>query len=476
MANEKILNTRIQLKYGTLSEWQAGKFNKTEYLKKGELAIVTLGPDVETQHPADTTNQHPLLFKVGTGEHYFDALPWASALAADVYDWAKKASPDWNDFPEIPGAKFGITVEVTGSGNAITGASWNAATKTLTLTKGETFLKASEFVDTTYEAGTKLELKGTTFNHEATTRTDTSDTANAEFGKAIEVIDSVTSDETGHITAVNKKTITLPTPEKVILPTVNDNETKGQVVVEVDQTDGAIDVKRKAIDVNYDSASRKIQLKVGGDLIGDGFDASDFIKDGMIKTVELVDVNDKNVTGKFLKITWNTPELDDDDVITYVDLTTLIDVYTAGDGIDIDGKVISHADTSSVTNVAKTDRTYISGIEFDEFGHVTKVETGVETDQELPVVNDGKFTVSGTGYLTGSGSMTANQEGNTSATLDLTDAAKEKIDNAIQEVTAGVGIKATRTGTTVNLEVVGKGETDDDGNEVVWIFDCGGAQ
>ena len=50
----------------------------------------------------------------------------------------------------------------------------------------------------------------------------------------------------------------------------------------------------------------------------------------------------------------------------------------------------------------------------------------------IPTVNDGQFTVSGTGYLTGSGSMTANQAGNTTASLDLTAEAKALLDNAVQ--------------------------------------------
>lgn len=52
----------------------------------------------------------------------------------------------------------------------------------------------------------------------------------------------------------------------------------------------------------------------------------------------------------------------------------------------------------------------------------------------MPTVNDGKFTVSGTGYLTGSGSMTANQAGDTTANLDLTQTAKDKIDNAMPKL------------------------------------------
>ena len=136
----------------------------------------------------------------------------------------------------------------------------------------------------------------------------------------------------------------------------------------------------------------------------------------------------------------------------------------------------SHEAIAAPTKTAGSGRTYLTGVTTDGYGHITGYTTNTETDQDLPVVNDGQFTVSGTGYLTGSGSMTANQATNTTANLDLTSATKKKIDEAIQKVTAGIGIKATKTGTTVNLEVVGKGETDDDGNEVVWILDCGGAQ
>lgn len=83
MANEKILNTRIQLKYDSLFNWNASTFK----LKAGEVAIATLGETKdESTH---TSGQHPVLFKVGTGNHTFAELPFVSALAADVYAWAK---------------------------------------------------------------------------------------------------------------------------------------------------------------------------------------------------------------------------------------------------------------------------------------------------------------------------------------------------------------------------------------------------
>lgn len=82
MANEKILNTRIQLKYDSLTNW----LKNDPTLLAGELAIVSLGHSQTTTTPDNGT--HPILFKVGPGK--FSTLPFASALAADVYGWAKQ--------------------------------------------------------------------------------------------------------------------------------------------------------------------------------------------------------------------------------------------------------------------------------------------------------------------------------------------------------------------------------------------------
>jgi hypothetical protein len=51
-----------------------------------------------------------------------------------------------------------------------------------------------------------------TINHDNVTRTDTSSSASPSFGGTFTVVDSVTSSVTGHITALNLKTVTLPTP------------------------------------------------------------------------------------------------------------------------------------------------------------------------------------------------------------------------------------------------------------------------
>lgn len=102
MVTEKIINTRIQLKYDTLENWNA---NPNLVLRKGEVGICAIpsgSSHLQTTPPA-------IMFKVGDGTTTFKALPWSSALAADVYAWAKKSAPDVNDFGDIiAAAKSGL--------------------------------------------------------------------------------------------------------------------------------------------------------------------------------------------------------------------------------------------------------------------------------------------------------------------------------------------------------------------------------
>ena len=86
MAIEKVLNTRIQLKYDSYTNWSS--INPT--LKSGEVAIAYLA---ESHTNIENSDTHPVMFKVGPGE--FNSLPWASALAADVHAWAKKSENDF---------------------------------------------------------------------------------------------------------------------------------------------------------------------------------------------------------------------------------------------------------------------------------------------------------------------------------------------------------------------------------------------
>lgn len=88
MANEifKELKTRIALKYNTYEYWTTGE-GKDYAPLKGEVCFCAIESKDQGAQTAPT-----VLFKVGVdGQTKFSALKWASALAADVYDWAKVA-------------------------------------------------------------------------------------------------------------------------------------------------------------------------------------------------------------------------------------------------------------------------------------------------------------------------------------------------------------------------------------------------
>lgn len=122
MAEEKILNTRIQLKYDSYENWNS----KNPTLLAGEIAIAKL-TTVAAVKPGENDTQAPVLFKVGPGA--FNSLPWVSALAADVYSWAKKTEEEfitwvneqiehptikWEDIEGIPTFENSVTTVSAG--------------------------------------------------------------------------------------------------------------------------------------------------------------------------------------------------------------------------------------------------------------------------------------------------------------------------------------------------------------------------
>lgn len=91
---EKILNTRILLKYDTLANWNA----TTTYLRKGEVAIATVASGTGEEAGSVATPQ--VLVKVGDGKTLFKDLPFITAKAGDVYSWAKEPTLLYKDLPE----------------------------------------------------------------------------------------------------------------------------------------------------------------------------------------------------------------------------------------------------------------------------------------------------------------------------------------------------------------------------------------
>ena len=105
MATEKIINTRLQLKYDTLANWQA--VENSFIPKAGELIIINVpaAAGVIASEPA-------ILFKVGNGTDVLSALPFTSGLAGDVHAWAKAAAKPTYTAAEISGLADFISGEI----------------------------------------------------------------------------------------------------------------------------------------------------------------------------------------------------------------------------------------------------------------------------------------------------------------------------------------------------------------------------
>ena len=112
---EKILNTRVQLRYDSLTNWET----QNPVLKKGEIALAT----VETA-TGGNYNVPTVLMKVGDGTSDFKTLKWVAAQASDVYTWAKQAN--------LPVVR--IDEEGKAAGNVISSVAWDATNGRITYT------------------------------------------------------------------------------------------------------------------------------------------------------------------------------------------------------------------------------------------------------------------------------------------------------------------------------------------------------
>ena len=134
----------------------------------------------------------------------------------------------------------------------------------------------------------------------------------------------------------------------VIIPAATVTGVKsGELVLGLDGTE-----LTSTLTLNYDSASSKIQLKGKNNALVSEIDATDFIKDGMLDSASVhtrkttegtttwtpalpqgVTEPSGTVDGTYIVLVWNT---DAGKSATFVNATSLVDIYTAGTGISID--------------------------------------------------------------------------------------------------------------------------------------------
>ena len=111
--SQKLIKTRVGLKYDTYANWtKKGTWSEGVFTAnasgsstydtgfkplKGEVIfyeIPTTNPNTDVNVTGINKAQTPpaVLFKVGDGTNFLKNLPWGSAIAADVYAWAKNQS------------------------------------------------------------------------------------------------------------------------------------------------------------------------------------------------------------------------------------------------------------------------------------------------------------------------------------------------------------------------------------------------
>ena len=213
--------------------------------------------------------------------------------------------------------------------------------------------------------------------------------------------------------------------------------------------------------------------------------ATDFIKDGMLENVELKAASveepiGEETEGTFLVFTFNT---DAGKEVINLDVTSLIDIYTAGNGINIDGKVVSiKRDASSEAFLTVgADGLKLSGVQNAINTAKTESQTAIDkVEASVGLATDGSFVApTGSNYTdTATSVMDAISKLDTQVKANETAIADTEA--AAISVVAGNGISVTGDGTEKTITAVAK--VDDPIIEVSAngigvkenaVFDCG---
>ena len=166
------------------------------------------------------------------------------------------------------------------------------------------------------------------------------------------------------------------------------------------------------LNLKYNSTTKKIQLLGVKNAVIAEVDASDFIKDGMVNTVSF------DPKSKALTITFNTDS--GKETIT-VDLSSLVDTYTAGNGIAIDKNAVS----------IKVDPTSEKFLSVDTAGvKISGVQSAIDAAKDAVVGEDTDTATSNTvhGAKAYAASLASNY---------ATAAQGKKADSALQSITKG---------------------------------------
>lgn len=290
---DRTINVQYKLRGDTLANLEA---KNAVYADREPVIVVT---------PADADGKKAVLLKIGDGVTEFKDLPYITALAGDVPEWAKAETKPEYEASEIKNIDTYITGKVQDTDTQY--KLEQDATDPHVL-----ILSAKALDDADYTELVRITTADTTY-----TAADKSVTVDAD-AKTIGV--NVSADEDNALELVEDGL-------KVVIPDA-----------------AVIDVVKKA--TANDGYIATYQVTVDGTAVGADINIP---KDYLVKSadIKVVTTADDPYTGaavgdKYIDFVVNTVEGTDNESHIYLSVQDLVDEYTPGDGIDIsDTNVIS---------------------------------------------------------------------------------------------------------------------------------------
>lgn len=225
-------------------------------------------------------------------------------------------------------------------GDGVKSATWTEATKTLHIINesGDTIDLNLSDVASASSVNTALSGKvdkaaGKQLSTEDYTTADKTKLSGIAAGAQVNVIEKVSVN--GTPLAVTSKGVNVIVPAATVTGVVSEDKVISLASGELSST----------LSIDYTSADKKINLKGIGGAIISSIDASAFIKDGMVESVAF------DPETKMLTITFNTESGKEN---IEVDLTSLVDTYTAGNGLTLTGSQFS-VNTGVIATKASVD-------------------------------------------------------------------------------------------------------------------------
>ena len=451
---DKILKTRISLKYGAIGEWSS-----TFKPLKGEVCFSEVS--TEKKDAAGNIISVPaVVFKVGDGVKTFGELPWTSALAADVYDWAKMSQEEFETYlTTFIGEKVEDTNDNTTYAFEIPAEGENKGKLVITETP-HVLGVAGNATTTVLDFITPEELTAALGNYY------TKEEADAKFAPI------------GIDTGVHSVSLATGTNDKTLKLTVDGEETDNIEVKNIyskSEVDSLVQSAKDYADSNdtnetfvisYNKEEGKIYL-TGSDGTNSEIPTADFIKDGMINTVTIGEDND-------LIITFNTDAGKENIVLP---LDQLVDIYTGSEGTNI--KV-------TVTSDKKIEADLTDAVK----ASLAKADSALQEHQDISGKKDKQTAVDN--KITNSAHVLSTLSQNANGDIayevkELTPAdigAQAAGDYALKsEIPTEFGVMSVTTNDTADKQSGIKVDNTDPKNPkvevddtITWIFDCGGAE